>query len=382
MRFRPLIVSLLLAGSGVVANPILPSLAHADPMTDMARERFQEGVKFYDQKQFEKARAAFLQAWALKHHPAVLLNLAQSELRSGHEADAANHFAEYLRDNTSASPMEKSEASKGLASAKAKVGEVSITAAGGAEIFVDGDPKGRAPLPGPVYVAPGSHEIEARSGAAVETASITAVAGQSTTANLSGGGGAPVAAPISEQPPAAGTSDVPPPIGDGGESAGFDVSTAGDRENFFSWYTSTPVAWALTGVGAAGLGVGIGLGIAANSDFDSANNFKQQILARGMTEGLAGPPCNGSTRFANVDQRNEFEAACQKFVDTRDSGNTKQTVSIVGLVVGAAGLAGVGVYYFIDAEKTETAKSKTRRRVGVAPVATPTTGGVAVIGQF
>ena len=55
----------------------------------MARRRFQEGVKFFDQKKFEEARAAFLQAYALKHHPAVLLNLAQSEIRSGHPLEAA-----------------------------------------------------------------------------------------------------------------------------------------------------------------------------------------------------------------------------------------------------------------------------------------------------
>ena len=65
---------------------------------------FQEGVTFYDAKDYEKARAAFLQAYALKKHPSVLLNLAQSELRSGHEADAAQHFDQYLRENLSDPP--------------------------------------------------------------------------------------------------------------------------------------------------------------------------------------------------------------------------------------------------------------------------------------
>ena len=49
-----------------------------DPFTDMARQRFAEGVKLYDQKEYEKARAAFMQAYALKKHPAVLLNLAKA----------------------------------------------------------------------------------------------------------------------------------------------------------------------------------------------------------------------------------------------------------------------------------------------------------------
>ena len=50
--------------------------------TKAARARFLEGVEFYDKKQYEAARAAFLQAYALRKHPSVLLNLAQSSLRA------------------------------------------------------------------------------------------------------------------------------------------------------------------------------------------------------------------------------------------------------------------------------------------------------------
>src|SRR5678816_2680726 len=80
----------------------LPRVARADddPATiEMARQRFQEGVRYFDAKQYDKARAAFLQAYALKKHPTVLLNLAQSELRSSHDAEAADHFSEFLREN-------------------------------------------------------------------------------------------------------------------------------------------------------------------------------------------------------------------------------------------------------------------------------------------
>ena len=78
------------AGAFVVTFRLNPASAQGgDAMTEMARQRFQEGVKFYDQKKYEESRAAFLQAYALKHHPAVLLNLAQAELRSNHPVDAA-----------------------------------------------------------------------------------------------------------------------------------------------------------------------------------------------------------------------------------------------------------------------------------------------------
>ncbi|MEZ4376462.1 MAG: hypothetical protein R3B07_37000 [Polyangiaceae bacterium] len=101
MRTRAYTLALALSLSA--ASPLLVSSSaqaqSADAMTEMARQRFQEGVQYYDAKDYEKARAAFLQAYALKKHPSVLLNLAQSELRSGHEADAAQHFETFLREN-------------------------------------------------------------------------------------------------------------------------------------------------------------------------------------------------------------------------------------------------------------------------------------------
>src|SRR6202000_2446152 len=123
--------------------------AHAAPPRDddatvaMARERFKEGVAFFDKKEFDKARAAFLQAYALKKHPAVLLNLAQSELRSNHEADAAKHFAAYLRESKDASDSERQAAEAGLNATRALLAEVTVSVdESGAEVFVDGSSEG------------------------------------------------------------------------------------------------------------------------------------------------------------------------------------------------------------------------------------------------
>ena len=78
----------------------LPRVAFAqdDAVTKAARARFQEGVADFDKGDYAAARAAFLEAYALKQHPAVLLNLAQSSLKSGHFLDAAKYFQKYLND--------------------------------------------------------------------------------------------------------------------------------------------------------------------------------------------------------------------------------------------------------------------------------------------
>ena len=73
MRTRPVALALLLAfAPAAAAMPARAQTAADDPTTEMARARFKEGVGFYDKGQFEQARASFLQAYALKKHPAVL----------------------------------------------------------------------------------------------------------------------------------------------------------------------------------------------------------------------------------------------------------------------------------------------------------------------
>src|SRR5665811_2039568 len=167
LRVR-LLVCLSLSWATVLSTSLVSAAppAHTnedDATVAMARERFKEGVSYFDQKQYDKARAAFLQAYALKKHPAVLLNLAQSELRSGHEADAAKHFAAYLRESKDAGDAEKSAAEAGLTAAKVVVAEVNVSVdERAAEVYVDGILEANSPLPGALYLTPGTHSIEAR----------------------------------------------------------------------------------------------------------------------------------------------------------------------------------------------------------------------------
>jgi hypothetical protein len=148
---------------------LFPLLAHADGDADAARARFNEGVKFFDAAQYDKARAAFLQAWALKKHPAVLLNLAQSALRGHHEAEAARWFQMYLRD-PNATDGGKVIAERGLSDARAKDGRLDVRAPAGVEIFVDDQSAGTGGQI--VDVDPGSHVV--RAGSASQSASVAA----------------------------------------------------------------------------------------------------------------------------------------------------------------------------------------------------------------
>lgn len=138
--------------------------AAAEPATEqvkVARKRFQEGVAAADARNYEAARVAFQQAYALKPHPSVLRNLGQAELKTGHYLDAARHLSTFIRDTTFGTTSERESAKKSLAEAETKVGKLLLEVdVAGAEIAVDGEMSGRSPLGAdPIYVEPGQRVV-------------------------------------------------------------------------------------------------------------------------------------------------------------------------------------------------------------------------------
>lgn len=367
-------LALLLA----LAAPVWTTTVFAqdDAATEMARERFQEGVKFYDAKQYAKARAAFLQAYALKKHPAVLLNLAQSELRSGHEAEAANHFSQYLREAKEASAMERQEAEKGLAAAKAHVGEfnVSVDGGAGAEITVNGNAQGVAPLPGPIYLAPGNHTIEARLGGQTTSQTVTATAGQTGSVALSFTGGEGGGAPPVVPGPDAGPGPTPPPGGNAGGS--FQVDSSQPRQPFFEWAAESPVAWVGAGVTVLGLAGGIGFALASSGSYDNADSIANKIRTDAQAQGEVGP-CGPPPKARYLD-------ACNKYNDAVDRGDSQKTLSTVSFVVAGVAAAGTIIYYFVDtgSSRSERVERKQPPKAALVPVASPAFSGLSLVGSF
>jgi hypothetical protein len=385
----------LLVGTAFAWNMCAASLltaveAHAqsdDAIIEIARERFQEGVRYYDKKQYDKARASFLQAYALKRHPAVLLNLAQSELRSGHAADAAQHFDLYLREHKEASGLERQEAEKGLTAAKARVGQLDLTVdAAGADISVDGQSQGVSPLPSPLYLEPGKRTIEATKGTQQASTQVEAVAGRQTSATLNLAAPAtPTPASGSDPSPAggadsAGRSDESSPEQDSGEQ-GFELDTSAPREPFFDWFMHNEVAWIGGGLTVLGIAGGITFALTAKSNFDAANSVAAQIRAeadrREANNDPVPDPCG-----APPDDR--FFVACQKFKDNEDAANMQKTFSIVSWIVAGVAAGGTVAYYFIDTPKKAESVSAPpgRLRVALVPVTSPTLQGVSLAGEF
>jgi hypothetical protein len=370
------------------------ALAQDDVTLTMARERFKEGVGYFDKKDFAKARVAFLQAYALKKHPAVLLNLAQSELRSGHEADAAKHFAQYLREHKDATDAERQGADAGLTAAKALVAEVALEVdASGAEIFVDGDLEGQAPLPGPVYLTPGAHQLQARKDGKTTSSDVNAVAGQTTSLRLSLARSASPAA-VAAGTPSSGES---PPHEGGAPPA--PEEPAASRQGFFPWLTHTPGAMIGVGLTGAGLLGGGAFALSSKLSYDAADSVAGQISDEAKKDGKVDkngmPTSSGActnpegwlpaTTPRRADRVEQYKSSCDKYTSNVKSGDTFKTLaSIVSFAVAGAAAVGTIIYYVADSKQTESsaAARSRQRRVLVLPIYQPGFAGGLVSGSF
>ena len=386
-----------LAPAAALLGALLLAPAHAlaqdDVTLTMARERFKEGVGYFDKKDFAKARVAFLQAYALKKHPAVLLNLAQSELRSGHEADAAKHFAQYLREHKDATDAERQGADAGLTAAKALVAEVALEVdASGAEIYVDGDLEGQAPLPGPVYLTPGAHQLQARKDGKTTSSDVNAVAGQTTSLRLS------LARTASPAPVAAGTpgSGESPPHEDGAPPPPEEPATS--RQGFFPWLTHTPGAMIGVGLTGAGLLGGGAFALSSKLSYDAADSVAGQISDEAKKDGKVDkngmPTSSGActnpeawlpaTTPRRPDRVQQYKSSCDKYTSNVKSGDTFKTLAIVSFAVAGAAAVGTIIYYVADSKQTESsaAARSRKRRVMVLPIYQPGFAGGLISGSF
>lgn len=337
-----------------------PGHAQTDGETEVARQRFREGVAHYDRQDYEKARLAFLQAYLLKPHHAVLLNLAQSELRAGRHAEAAENFSKYIRENPTAPAMD--HAKTGFDEARQRVTELNVQVnATGAAVSLDGADIGRSPLPNAIYLTPGRHSIVARKGTASAEKVLDAVAGRREYVALELREG------YTPTPELAGVEAAPGSVAEGtiGAETGTD---SGQRQGFFDWLGSSPAAVATISVAGLALGTSAVLAGFANNRYAAANDAKSQIMAalqrdvnrnfvdEGSTPCGAGGIAAGMATYGSAlttpegqqDLEADYRNACNVFTDRSDSGDRLKTLSLVSLGVGAFATIGTVVWYFAD----------------------------------
>lgn len=378
-----------------------PPPAPSDGVTEIARQRYQEGVKDFDAGKYEEARAAFLQAYALKRAPAVLLNIALSELRSSvnHADEAGAHFQQFLREATTASPEQRATAEKGIADAKKRAGTILVTVdVAGADVSIDGTSVGKAPLADPVFVKPGKHTVFAQLQGHTAAVVIDVKVGASVPANLTTGA---TAAPLPEPPPPATPPPATPPpggVGPGtgatsappsqGTGAGPAQDTA-EGESFSHWYKRKPIAWVGTGVAGVGFLTGfiasIAAGAASGKVADDARQIKEhdadpKFLSSNpeRRKNICGDKDTGAGALP------AYANACGVLRGDVASYNTSVAFAVTGWVLFGVGAVGTAVYAAVDWKRAKAppATGSAPRLLAVTPLVSPTYQGIGVAGSF
>lgn len=308
--------------------------ADADPMSDKARELFNEGNKLFREGKYGAAEASFEAAWGLAlKSKGIAANLGECEMRLGKYREAAEHLAISLRLAPPSDPQRQRTAAN-FAAVKAKIGTLVLKASpDGAEVFVNGQRAGEAPLPDPIFVEPGRVKVRVRNeGYASWEKELDLAAGQEVPLDVT----LEKSAPVPSASATATTIPPPPP-------------------------RSRIPALVLGGAAIVSAAVGAGLLAGSRAEYDKAVQLGEEIRGAGTTckAGAAG-----------------FDARCAQVESAANSSNALKAGGIVGLAV--AGAAGAGALLYLLWPAPKPAQGALR----LVPVASEDAGGVVVSGSF
>jgi tetratricopeptide (TPR) repeat protein len=128
-----------------------------------ARAHFEQGVAHFEEGRYSEALAEFRDAYRIRPHPSVLVNLANCYQNLGRPVEAAQHFERYLRDaRGSLDSAATAEVQRALGASRASIGTIEIYGPAGVGVHVDGNDVGTTPLSRPIEVNPGMHVVEFR----------------------------------------------------------------------------------------------------------------------------------------------------------------------------------------------------------------------------
>jgi hypothetical protein len=270
--------SLLVSTTAQAANPPGSSKgasAQAAPSADEARtdaqKRLDEGLQRYSRGDYEGARLAFAQAYAVLTSLDLLHNLMRAEVKSGHPLEALVHIRQMLRD-PKATTEDRAKAERILEEANRVTGHVAVEAPEGAEIILDDVPSGEAPVKEAYDVTPGKHTVAARANGASRVLTVDAPAGQLVTARfaIEATRAPTLSAPV---PVATGPTPTtpPPPPPPAKEPEPPPVETHSHAHESQARIIAPVVIGAL---GVVAFGVGAGMGLASQGQESSATSFR------------------------------------------------------------------------------------------------------------
>jgi hypothetical protein len=153
-------------------SPIVPILAAVlaqaavsrPPGTTQEKAKAQalltEGAELYDRGDLVEALGRFQSAYAAYPSPKLYFNIGQAQRDLGRQVEAMEAFEHFVAEAKDAPPAALAEARRSMVELRGKLGHVTISCATrGALVSIDGRRVGTTPLPGPLWLTPGIHQI-------------------------------------------------------------------------------------------------------------------------------------------------------------------------------------------------------------------------------
>ena len=158
-----------------------------NPRMDEAKQHFNRGVDLYDDNDFTGALVEFKRAYEIAQDYHVLFNIAQTQYQVQNYAGALDAFQRYVEGGGSGvDAKRRAYVEKEIQKLRGRVATVKVTVnVPGADVLVDDEKVGTAPLDKPLTVSQGRRKITASaSGKPPVSKTIEVAGGDSTSVDL------------------------------------------------------------------------------------------------------------------------------------------------------------------------------------------------------
>jgi len=243
---------------------VIAGLSHARAQDDAERARvaFDRGVRTFQENNFSDALEAFQEAYRLRPHPAVQVNIANCFLNLDRPVEASTHFQQYLQEAGDSVPRaRRTEVEQELERARAEIATLAITGPPGVGVSLDDTSRGVTPLEAPIEINPGTHRVV-----------LTAPDGRQRTERIIAVDGQRIALDVGALPTAGSESAIALPV-----AAPPHPNEPSDRSDG----PGVPVGtWIAGGTALVALGVAIVFGANALSQASEFDSIVEDIQSR------------------------------------------------------------------------------------------------------
>jgi len=345
---------------------------------EAAKARYKEGTRLYGKKKYEEARAAFLQAIALKRRPAAMFMLAQSALQSGRWLEALKSFDAYLAEEQDVPTKVMIAVNDGKLTAHNHLGRVRFDVPDDAEVTIDGEKV--ASFAAPIDVLPGRHaivithlhdkkamDVDAQAGAIVDVKPVFVPKALVPTSDTR-------TRPTPATPP-------PPPSTDPDANPSESSSSSSSSSSILAPPITTWPVYVAGAIGLVGLGAAAIFGGLAENAHHASDVARDTLVRAGKTTAVCATPDPG-----------DFTDACVTIAHNDSVVKGHVAAFQTSLVIGISGtVAAVGWFLLAPKEGSgehppslppPTTNNNSINNVRVTPWIGVTSGGAAFEGRF